>query len=334
VLTLDIATQITSILSRRTVPLHTVNVSQLHVVVKQRYASAELRKGSGRCAQHCDNWLVALRLPARWWQDAATLLPQQFRTGNLLSRTCRLLHTAALFSLEHFCPLVRWCICELHLRIPVQFMPLGLHKHLHIQALFYPTIVTSYFPSARSPYKLRHTMNVFVKCNAILRAEGKQFQRLLWTRRIQEQHNCNILNQNVCILTNGNVNSGRCETVWVKQCELSNKIMSMCNERAVLINTACGVHSKDRNCISGIWQTACSTEGKRGGISILRNVGRYVPTIWRHSHSPGNHNVKLRRLFKAKQYNGKLLEWAAVTPGVRTRRLLKQTPATPQFVPH
>jgi len=140
--------------------------------------------GSGRCAQHgdsghCDNWLVAFRLPARWRQDATTILPQQFRTGNLLSRICRLLHTAALFSLEHFRPLVRWCICELPLRIPVQFMPVGLHKHLHIKALFYPTTVTSYFPSARTPYKLRHKMNVFVKCNANLRAEGKQFQRLL-----------------------------------------------------------------------------------------------------------------------------------------------------------
>jgi hypothetical protein len=121
------------------------------------------------------NWLVALRLPARWWQDATTLLPQRFRTANLPSRTCRLLHAAALLSLQHFHPLVRWCIYELPLRIPVQFMPLGLHKHLHIQALFYPTTVTSYFPSARSPYKLRHAMNVFVKCDAILRAEGKQF---------------------------------------------------------------------------------------------------------------------------------------------------------------
>jgi hypothetical protein len=32
----------------------------------------------------------------------------KFRTGNLLGRTCRLLQAAALFSLEHFCPLVRW----------------------------------------------------------------------------------------------------------------------------------------------------------------------------------------------------------------------------------
>jgi hypothetical protein len=102
---------------------------------------------------HCDSWLVTLRLPDRWLQDATKLLPQQFRTGNLLSRTCRLLHTAALLSLEHFRPLVRPCICELPLRIPVQFMPLGLHKHLHIQALFYLTTVTSYFTSARSLYK-------------------------------------------------------------------------------------------------------------------------------------------------------------------------------------
>jgi hypothetical protein len=136
----------------------------------------------------------------------------------------------------------------------------------------------------------------------------------------------------------GNVNSGRCETVWVKQCELPNKIMSTCTERAVLINTTCGIHSKDRNCIfEGIWQAACSTEGKRGGTSLLRNVGRYVPTTW--CHSPDNHNVKLYRLLKARQYSGKLLESAAlylncITPGVRTRRLLKQTPATPQFVPH
>ena len=42
------------------------------------------------------------------------------------------------------------CLCELPLRIPAQFMPLGLHKHLHIQALFYLTAVTSHFPSARS----------------------------------------------------------------------------------------------------------------------------------------------------------------------------------------
>jgi hypothetical protein len=34
-------------------------------------------------------------------------------------------------------------------------------------------------------------MNVLVKCDAILRADGKKFQRLLWTRKIQEQHNCN-----------------------------------------------------------------------------------------------------------------------------------------------
>jgi len=39
------------------------------------------------------------------------------------------------------------------------------------------------------------------------------------------------------------------ETVRVKQCELPNKIMSTCNEKAVLINTSCGVHTKDRNCL-------------------------------------------------------------------------------------
>ena len=79
------------------------NVSQLHVVVQRRYASAEMWMGSVRCAQHgdsehCDNWFVALWLPARppgGDKTPPTLLPQQFRTGDLLSRTCRLLHTAA-----------------------------------------------------------------------------------------------------------------------------------------------------------------------------------------------------------------------------------------------